>query len=72
MKRKVCKEIGIESKLVHISENFNTENIISIINILNNDDTVNGILVQLPLKHVNEEKVLTSVNLEKDVDGFNK
>ena len=71
MKRKVCKEIGIESKLVHISENFTTENIISIINILNNDDTVNGILVQLPLpKHVNEEKVLTSVNLEKDVDGF--
>ena len=71
MKRKVCKEIGIESKLVHISENFTTENIVAIIDILNRDNTVNGILVQLPLpEHINEETVLTSVSLEKDVDGF--
>ena len=71
MKRKVCREIGIDSKMIHLSENFTTSNVIDIIKIINNDNTINGILVQLPLpQHINEEEVLTSVSLEKDVDGF--
>jgi len=71
MKSKKCKEIGIESKIIQLSENTTTENLLGIINIFNNDKTVNGILVQLPLpQHINQEQVLSSIKLEKDVDGF--
>ena len=71
MKRKKCEEIGIESKVIQLSANSSTENILGIVNIFNNDPTVHGILVQLPLpKHVNEETVLSAVNIDKDVDGF--
>ena len=71
MKSKKCKEIGIESKIIQLSENTTTENLLGIINIFNNDKTVNGILVQLPLpQHINKEQVLSSIKLEKDVDGF--
>ena len=71
MKRKKCEEIGIESKVIQLSENSSTENILGIVKIFNSDPTVHGILVQLPLpKHVNEEIVLAAVDIDKDVDGF--
>ena len=71
MKRRICDEVGIISKTFHLSENSSTENIMGVVDILNNDDTVHGILVQLPLpEHVDEEKVLTQVDIDKDVDGF--
>ena len=71
MKRKKCEEVGIESKVIQLSANSSTENILGIVNIFNSDPTVHGILVQLPLpKHVNEETVLSAVDIDKDVDGF--
>ena len=71
MKKKTCEELGIISKTFSLSESVSEQNIIDIINSLNNDEDINGILVQLPLpKHINEENILGMVRLEKDVDGF--
>ena len=71
MKRKKCEEVGIESKVIQLSENSSTENILGFVNIFNSDPTVHGILVQLPLpNHENEETVLSAVNIDKAVDGF--
>lgn len=71
MKKKTCEQLGIISKTFTLSESVNEQNIIDIIKSLNNDSTINGILVQLPLpKHINEENILGAVSLEKDVDGF--
>lgn len=66
-----CQEVGIDSYSYELPENTPEEQIISIIDKLNADDKVNGILVQLPLpKHIDERKVLKSIDPEKDVDGF--
>ncbi|SJZ35276.1 methylenetetrahydrofolate dehydrogenase (NADP+) / methenyltetrahydrofolate cyclohydrolase [Cetobacterium ceti] len=70
-KVKQCLEIGIESKKYILEENIKEEVLLDLIEELNNDETINGILVQLPLpKHINEEKVINRISLEKDVDGF--
>lgn len=70
-KVKQCLEIGIESKKYILEENIKEEVLLDLIEELNNDETINGILVQLPLpKHINEEKVINKISLEKDVDGF--
>ena len=70
-KERGCEYIGIDSlKIVH-DESFSEEELLKEINELNNDDTVDGILVQLPLpKHINEDKVLEAILPSKDVDGF--
>ena len=71
MKQKKCQELGIYSKLIKLEENVTEEEILKIINELNNDDKINGILIQLPLpKHLNENNILSTVKLSKDVDGF--
>ena len=71
MKKKTCEQLGIISKTFTLSESVSEQNIIDIIKSLNNDNTINGILVQLPLpKHINEENILGAVSIEKDVDGF--
>ena len=71
MKKKTCKYVGILTKSITLDENVTTENVIGAVNIFNNDKTIHGILIQLPLpKHINENKVLTAVNIDKDVDGF--
>lgn len=73
LKEKVAKEVGVDSNLYVIDENESEENIIKTIEFLNQDDSVNGILVQLPLPaHFNTDKILASVSPEKDVDGFSK
>ena len=70
-KEKFAKEIGINSKLLRF-ENFITEqDLIKEIHKLNNDNSVHGILVQLPLpKHINSRKIISEINPAKDVDGF--
>jgi methylenetetrahydrofolate dehydrogenase (NADP+)/methenyltetrahydrofolate cyclohydrolase len=70
-KIKACAEIGVVSR-EYIKEASITENeLLAIINELNNDADVNGILVQLPLpKGINEKKVINAISPEKDVDGF--
>ena len=59
------------SEIVHLSEDTSEEDVLSELERLNNDDSVSGILVQVPLpKQVSEQKVLEAINPEKDVDGF--
>jgi methylenetetrahydrofolate dehydrogenase (NADP+) / methenyltetrahydrofolate cyclohydrolase len=66
-----CKEIGIESLLIRESENISEDELLLIVNQLNTDDAVDGILVQLPLpKHINEERITLAIAPIKDVDGF--
>jgi methylenetetrahydrofolate dehydrogenase (NADP+)/methenyltetrahydrofolate cyclohydrolase len=70
-KVKTCNEIGINSFKYELSKTISESELIHLIDELNNDDKVNGILVQLPLpKHINEETVIKKINPLKDVDGF--
>lgn len=70
-KKKACAYIGIESLAYELEEDVSQEELLTIIDELNHNDMVNGILVQLPLpKHINEEAVIKAIAPEKDVDGF--
>lgn len=70
-KEKACKEIGMENELLRFEENIREEKLLEFVENLNKDDSVDGILVQLPLpKHIDESKVLQAIDPEKDVDGF--
>lgn len=70
-KKKACEYIGIKSQEYSIPENVQQEELLSLIEVLNEDDKVNGILVQLPLpKHLNEKVVIESIDKNKDVDAF--
>ena len=71
MKRKKCAEVGIESFAHELPADSSQEEVESLVEQLNNDPKVHGILVQLPLPDgLDEEAVLTKVDLNKDVDGF--
>ncbi len=70
-KEKACKEIGFSCQRLNLPESISEVELIGIIEKLNNDNNVNGILVQLPLpKHIDEELVIDMVRPDKDVDGF--
>ncbi len=70
-KTKAAKEVGINVIDHHLEETTNQNDLINLINQLNNNEDINGILVQLPLpKKINEESVLNSILPEKDSDGF--
>ena len=70
-KKKACAYIGIESLSYELDETITQEALLGIIEELNYNDQVNGILVQLPLpKHIDEEAVIQAIVPEKDVDGF--
>ena len=70
-KVKNCEEVGFKSTLLRLDENIAESALIAAIEKLNNDDDVDGILVQLPLpKQIDEEKIINIINPEKDVDGF--
>ncbi len=70
-KGKACEELGMDSVSRHLPEDITQEELEKVITELNADKTVNGILVQLPLpSHLNEERVLQLISIEKDVDGF--
>lgn len=70
-KERAAKYIGINTITYKLEESTTTEDLLALIDKLNNDSSVNGILVQLPLpKHIDEEKVLFSILPEKDVDAF--
>jgi methylenetetrahydrofolate dehydrogenase (NADP+)/methenyltetrahydrofolate cyclohydrolase len=70
-KEKTSKELGIYSERYDLPEKTTQEELINLINKLNKDPKINGILVQLPLpKHLNEEQVLYTIDPKKDVDGF--
>ena len=70
-KNKICHEIGFQSFGQNLSAETTEEELLDIIKKLNSNDEVNGILVQLPLPdHIDSEKILLSIDPEKDVDGF--
>lgn len=70
-KKKACAYIGIESLSYEIEESVSEEKLLELIEELNANDKVNGILVQLPLpKHIDENKVIQAIHPSKDVDGF--
>ena len=70
-KEKACEYVGIASKTYHFNDGTKEEILLDFIDSLNYDDSVHGILVQLPLpKHINEKKILERISPEKDVDGF--
>jgi len=70
-KTKSAKEVGIDVFDHHLPEETTEEELLKIVNTLNNEDNVNGILVQLPLpKNINEQLVLDSIHPDKDADGF--
>lgn len=71
-KERACEYVGIQSEIIRMSENTLDIELLQKIDLLNNDDSVDGILVQLPLpKHINEQLIIDSISVEKDVDGFN-
>ncbi|HUF38657.1 MAG TPA: bifunctional methylenetetrahydrofolate dehydrogenase/methenyltetrahydrofolate cyclohydrolase FolD [Anaerolineales bacterium] len=71
MKRKACAEAGIESFGFELPADSSQDKVEGLVRELNADPRVNGILVQLPLPgHLDEERVLQAISLEKDVDGF--
>lgn len=70
-KEKACKEIGMENELLRFEETMREEQLLEVVEQLNQDNSVDGILVQLPLpKHINESKILNAIDPKKDVDGF--
>ncbi|HBI8780711.1 bifunctional methylenetetrahydrofolate dehydrogenase/methenyltetrahydrofolate cyclohydrolase FolD [Staphylococcus aureus] len=70
-KKKAAEKIGMISEIVHLEETATEEEVLNELNRLNNDDSVSGILLQVPLpKQVSEQKILEAINPEKDVDGF--
>ena len=70
-KERACEELGIYSDNNRLSEDTTQQDLIALVNQMNNDPKINGILVQLPLpKGLNESEVLLAIAPEKDVDGF--
>lgn len=70
-KKKACVYIGVESLAYELPEETTEQELVDLVEKLNQDDEVNGILVQLPLpKHINEEKIIQTISPKKDVDGF--
>ena len=70
-KEKACEYVGITSRTLALPEETTEEELLKVVEDLNNDSAVNGILVQLPLpKHIDESKILLAIDSNKDVDGF--
>lgn len=70
-KEKACLQLGFYSEVHRLSADTTEEELLAVIDRLNNQATINGILVQLPLpKHINEKAVIDAIRVDKDVDGF--
>ncbi len=66
-----CERVGFASSVVNLPEDISQESLLKEIEKLNNDKSIDGFIVQLPLpKHINEQEVLLAVNPDKDADGF--
>lgn len=70
-KVKACEQCGFKSSLLRFEEDITEDQLVAEIEKLNNDDDIDGFIVQLPLpRHINEERVIEAVDYRKDVDGF--
>lgn len=71
-KDKACLDVGFVSSIICLDKSITEEQLIEQVKQLNNDDTVDGFIVQLPLpSHISEEKIILAIDPLKDVDGFN-
>ena len=71
MKEKAANEVGLKSEVIRYPDSIEEKKVLDKINELNKDDSVSGILVQLPLpKHIDKQKVIEAILPSKDVDGF--
>ena len=70
-KVKACEKVGFDSTLLSLPDSISEQELLTKVNELNNDDKIDGYIVQLPLpKHIDTQKVLMAVDPKKDVDGF--
>jgi methylenetetrahydrofolate dehydrogenase (NADP+)/methenyltetrahydrofolate cyclohydrolase len=70
-KIKDCGEVGFKSSLIRFEDDVTEEELLAKVHELNNDDGLDGFIVQLPLpKHISEQKIIEAINPKKDVDGF--
>lgn len=70
-KQKGCEQTNMKSTLIRLPEDTKEKELLEVVEKLNQDQTVHGILVQLPIpKHMDESKIINAINIEKDVDGF--
>ena len=70
-KKKACETVGFQSFEYALEENTTQEQLLDLVNVLNRDSRVNGILVQLPLpKHIDEKTIINAISPDKDVDAF--
>ncbi len=70
-KVKACERVGFKSSLIRFDENVQEKELLDCVAQLNNDEDLDGFIVQLPLpRHISEEKVIEAINPHKDVDGF--
>jgi len=70
-KVRACEEVGFKSTLIRFEENVSEDELLSCVERLNNDDDVDGFIVQLPLpEHISENKITEAIDYRKDVDGF--
>lgn len=66
-----CEQCGFKSTLIRYEDDVTEEELLACVNRLNNDETVDGFIVQLPLpKHIDEQRVIMAIDYKKDVDGF--
>jgi methylenetetrahydrofolate dehydrogenase (NADP+)/methenyltetrahydrofolate cyclohydrolase len=71
MKGKACEKLGMKSETITMSADTSEEELLAVVERLNNDETVHGILVQLPLPdQINDRRILLAIRPDKDVDGF--
>jgi methylenetetrahydrofolate dehydrogenase (NADP+)/methenyltetrahydrofolate cyclohydrolase len=71
MKKKKCEEIGLNCVVHHLESTVSETEVLSLVDALNNDSSVSGFFIQLPLpKSINQKKVLSAINLAKDIDGL--
>lgn len=70
-KEKACQEVGFHSEVYRLPEQTTQEEVLQLIDRLNRDDAIHGVLVQLPVpKHIDEKAVIHAISPKKDVDGF--
>lgn len=70
-KVRTCEEVGFKSSLIRFEDNVSEKELLACVEQLNNDQDVDGFIVQLPLpKHISEQKVIEAIDYRKDVDGF--
>ena len=70
-KVRACKRVGFDSTLIKLPETISENELLEKVNELNNDENIDGYIVQLPLpKHIDSQKILMAVDADKDVDGF--